>query len=139
MFHFSNYQELNVKVDTEEKLPHNQKYVGRKDVAMHKYYKVMNTFLFLPQCGCFCCSEGWGPCRARCQWRRGCPQRSWFPRSALVWRTFPSGCSKTPWNRPRCSLFQILIMIAMQRWETLSKADNYPSRHHQADPWHPPP
>ena len=58
MFHFSNYQELNVKVDTEEKLPHNQKYVGRKDVAMHKYYKVMITFLFLPQCGYFCCSEG---------------------------------------------------------------------------------
>ena len=41
MLHFYYYQELNVKVDMEEKLPHSQKYVGRKDVAMHKHYKVM--------------------------------------------------------------------------------------------------
>ena len=71
-----------------------------KTVRHHKtFYWLRMKRCNVPRCDCCDCSGRWGPGTtpslrwpaARC--------RSSRPRSKLVWRTSPFGCSKIPWKK----------------------------------------
>ena len=68
----------------------------RKEIGHGWFPKVI---ISSPQCGCFGCSGGWAPCRARSREQPSGRPGSWSLRSAPALRTSPSGCSRTPWKR----------------------------------------